>query len=490
MEGAFDRALPRPLARALLPKVAAAAVWFAAPAAHASGLDAPFIGTGQSGPSTADATAVYWNPAELASLTRPELLVGAGLNFAHLGYQRHRRGIYQTPDTVNYRLPLPPGYVDPTKTGPAPDVTSNPIAPSGDAFFALPALRDRIVLGFGLYVPYAAALSFPKNGPQAYQIREALIVASHATASAGLRIDDRFAIGAGVSYVLGFAELSRLQDFAALAEFRRALETLEQANAFGPDAEPEVREIDVLSRPYSLKRAISHGVSFNAGVAYHPTRALSLSATYQHGAAMRYRGRFALDMRDDFFTGDLAPVGLLYKPFVQGDGELRLSLPPRVTVGSAYDIGARARVDGFVSYAFYSTVDRLEVISRSPDLRQPKLGIPAEVTVSLPRRWNDTVWAEAHGSVRLTDRLLVSSTLGYQSPASPDATVDTASLDGHRLLAGLGGIYDITETVSLYGDARLQGILPRTVSTSEHDLGNGTYRLFIGSVIGHLRMRF
>jgi long-chain fatty acid transport protein len=90
----------------------------------------------------------------------------------------------------------------------------------------------------------------------------------------------------------------------------------------------------------------------------------------------------------------------------------------------------------------------------------------------------------------LTHRLLASSALGYQSPASPDATVDTASLDGHRLLAGLGAIYDINEAVSVYGNARFQGLLPRTVATSEHDLGNGTYGLFIGSVIGHLRVRF
>jgi long-chain fatty acid transport protein len=86
--------------------------------------------------------------------------------------------------------------------------------------------------------------------------------------------------------------------------------------------------------------------------------------------------------------------------------------------------------------------------------------------------------------------LLGSVTVGYQSPASPDSTIDVASPDGHRLIGGLGAVYSLSESVALSADVRLQGILPRTVTTSDHDLGNGRYTLFIAAAGGHLRMMF
>ena len=110
--------------------------------------------------------------------------------------------------------------------------------------------------------------------------------------------------------------------------------------------------------------------------------------------------------------------------------------------------------------------------------------------VWLPRDWNDTVWIEGSARYRLGRRLLVSAAAGYQSPASPDETIDVASPDGHRIIGGLGGVLDVSDAVALSADVRLQGILPRTVSASDNDLGNGTYSLFIAAVGGHLRVAF
>ena len=100
------------------------------------------------------------------------------------------------------------------------------------------------------------------------------------------------------------------------------------------------------------------------------------------------------------------------------------------------------------------------------------------------------MWVEASARFRPTERLLLSATLGYQSSASPDKTVDTASPDGNRLIGGLGGGITLSERVALYADARFQGILPRKVTTSDFDLGNGTYKLFIATIAGHLKVRF
>ncbi|MCB9703814.1 MAG: outer membrane protein transport protein [Myxococcales bacterium] len=480
--------LSLPLAATL----AGASTLLAPGSAQASGLDAPLVGTGFSGPVSRDAAAIWFNPAQLGYLKKGELLMGAGLIIGDIRYTRNYTGTYQTPDSFQFKTPLDPAYIDATKSGMQEQVKANPIAPTGNIFFAYPVIKDRLVLGAGFYVPYAAALNFPKDGPQRLQVQQAFIVSSNLTGSVALRINDYVALGAGASYVMGFAELSKLQDFAGVQEFGQGLANppINQANDFGPNAPSEVRELDVLSRPISLKRAVSHSATFNVGVAINPTKKMNIGLNYQHSTNMHYHGRFAIDMNDSFFTHDLASQGVQFKPLVTGDALLTFKLPKRLTAGFGYDINEFFRVDGFFSYIFYSDIQNFAVTTKSPDLAQPALGIGDTLTVNLPRMWKNTVWVEGNLRYWATKRMRLSGTLGYQSPASPDSTIDTASPDGHRLIGGVGGLLQVSERVGLVADARMQGILPRTVTGSDYDLGNGTYKLFIAAIAGHLKINF
>ncbi|WP_236644270.1 OmpP1/FadL family transporter [Sorangium cellulosum] len=457
--------------------------------ARASGIDAPWVTSGASGPTTADAAAVYWNPAALAGVERPELILGAGLIVGHATYERERRGAYQTPDTLQFKLPLDPANAAPGKTGPAEQVSTTPVAPTGNAFLAIPAIPKRLTVGVGLYVPYAAALSFP-DGAQRWQLQQAFIVASSLTAAAGLRVTDQLSVGAGLSYVGGLAELSKVQDFASLKEFHDGLDYLKQDNDFGPSTPSELRELDVLARPIALKQALSHGASFHLGLAFNPNKDLRFGLTYQHSTAMRYKGKFAIDMNHPFFTQDLAEQGLRYKPLVEGDAELSFTLPKRLTAGVGYRVNDKLSIDGLLSYVLYSDIEAFVVTASSPDLAQPKLGITDRVAVTLPRRWNDTVWVEAGAKYRFSEAFVGTASVGYQSPASPDETIDVASPDNHRLIGDVGGILKVSDSVSLSGDVRVQGILPRTVTDSDYDLGNGEYTLVLTTVGGHLKIVF
>ncbi|KYG09369.1 hypothetical protein BE21_18335 [Sorangium cellulosum] len=445
--------------------------------------------SGASGPTTADAAAVYWNPAALADVERPELILGAGLIVGHATYERERRGAYQTPDTLQFKLPLDPANAAPGKTGPAEQVSTTPVAPTGNAFLAIPAIPKRLTVGVGLYVPYAAALSFP-DGAQRWQLQQAFIVASSLTAAAGLRVTDQLSVGAGLSYVGGLAELSKVQDFASLEEFHDGLDYLKQDNDFGPSTPSELRELDVLARPIALKQALSHGASFHLGLAFNPNKDLRFGLTYQHSTAMRYKGKFAIDMNHPFFTQDLAEQGLRYKPLVEGDAELSFTLPKRLTAGVGYRVNDKLSIDGLLSYVLYSDIEAFVVTASSPDLAQPKLGITDRVAVTLPRRWNDTVWVEAGAKYRFSEAFVGTASVGYQSPASPDSTIDVASPDNHRLIGDVGGILKVSDSVSLSGDVRVQGILPRTVTGSDYDLGNGEYTLVLTTVGGHLKVVF
>jgi long-chain fatty acid transport protein len=474
------------MARRLRHRAAAAAALAAALArpapARAQGLAAPNVGTSASGPVTVDPSAAYWNPGALGLLDEPTLLGGLGLVVGDVRFRRERRALYQREDSFDFALPVDPAATDPAKTGRAAEVTSTPVAPTGALFAAAPVVPGRLVAGLGAYAPYAALASLPAGGAQRWAVERALLAATYLTAAVAWRPTPSLSVGAGASYVRGLAELSRTQDFAAVPEMGRALADppINQPNDFGPGAPPGVRELGVMSRRFVLRRAWANAATFNAGLAWRPDARTLLGLAYQHGATMHYNGRFQLDMNDSFFTGDLASKGLRFKPLVGGEATLSLPLPPAVRAGARRELGAETALALALDYTFWSRVRSFDVLVRSPDLAMPELGLGDTYRLRVPRRWNDSFGAElalhhrpGGGPWQLW------GVAGYHSPASPDATIDLASPDGHRLVAAVGAGYALGPKLSVLGDLEAQAILPRHVVNSDYDLGNGLYNLRI-----------
>jgi long-chain fatty acid transport protein len=462
--------------------------------AAASGIDVPQIGTTFSSPVTRDAAALYWNPGMLGFAQEGEAMLSIGVVGGSVGYQRDRLGAYQYADSLEFAEPISPGALDPNKPGAYPRVSSPIFSPNAGAFVAAPVIQDRLTIAGGVYVPYAAPLKFPSDGAQRFALQQAFIAVAHVSAGLGVKVHERVSLGASVSYVLGMAQLKRIQDFAAVDVFGDALANppLNQANDFGLDAPSTVRELDVLARPFALTDGISHGVSFNVALAANPVDKLWLGLTYDHGSRLNLDGQFQLNMDDEFFTQDLASQGLAFPRLIEGEAKLSFRLPKRIMLGIGYDITDKLRIDGNFAYVMWSDLDAFLITLDSPDLAQPELGIPRVTQVALPRGWKGAVHAElsARATVGKRERVRVSGTLGYHSPASPDATIDVASPDGHRLLGALGAGYAVNSRITLMLDGELQGIVPRTVTESDFDLGNGTYQLVIGGVTLHLIVKF
>jgi long-chain fatty acid transport protein len=469
--------------------------WLVLPTeARASGLDVPQIGTTFSSPVTNDAAALFWNPAMLGYAQTGEVMINLGLVGGQIGYQRDRLGTYQYGDSLGFAEPIDPASIDPSRTGAFPRVSSPVISPTGGAFVSAPVIKDRLTLGFGIYVPYAAPLKFPADGAQRFALQQAFIAVSQVSAGIGVQAHKRISLGASVSYVLGAAQLSRVQDFAAVDIFAQALSNppINQPNDFGANAPSTVRELDVLARPFALTEAISHGVAFNIALAANPVDPLWIGLTYDHGSRLNFNGDFQLDMNDEFFTQDLAGQGLAFPPLITGKAKLAFRLPKRIMLGLAYDISKKLRVDGNFAYVFWSDLDAFEITLDSPALAQPELGLPRVTTVALRRDWKGTVHAELslRATVGKRERVRLSGTVGYHSSASPDSTIDVASPDGHRLLGAAGVAVKINERIAFMADAEVQGILPRTVTGSNYDLGNGTYDLVLALGQLHLVVKF
>jgi long-chain fatty acid transport protein len=461
-------------------------------AAHAQGLTAPLVGTQISGPATPDAAAVFFNPAQLAYAKEPELLAGGLLVLADIEYRRERRAIYQREDSLDFALPIEPDAVDASKTGWAKRETSHPVGVAPTLFGVYPFGGGRFGVGLGIYAPFAAQASFNPRGAQRFSLEKGSIAALFGTAAVSYRPMRAVAFGAGISYVFGVAELWRVQDFAGLADVGAGLAgpPVNQANDFGPNAPPGVRELDAMARPIAIRNAIANAATFNLGVASEPLRGVRLGLAYQHKTRMYFRGPFTLDMDNDFFTQDLEKQGLKYPPRVRGDAEIALTLPSSIKAGASWQVSRRIGVGLNATYAFWSQLESIKVTVRSPDLAQPQLGLPDRSVVDFPRRFKNTIGADLVVRAEVTPGLSLWAPVGYRSAAAPDSTIDASTPDGDRLVFGFGGALQLSPRYALLGDANFQTIVPRRVVGSDNDLGNGKYWLNILTLGLALRVRF
>jgi long-chain fatty acid transport protein len=466
--------------------------------AQASGFAAPSVGPSITGVTTTDPSVIPQNPAGIGYVKNLRIIGGGNILVAKLAYQRERLATYQYSDSLDFALPIDPSLVDASKHGLDREVSDRPVGVVPSIFGATPVGDLPLVVGVGVYVPYAAMLSLPKGGPQRFQLTDAFIAAGQFTPSIAYKPIDELSIGVGVSYVMGYADLSKVQDLATLSDLGDALARppIGQSNSFGPNADPGVRELDTMARPFHFKNGIAHGFTFSTGITAQPVKDLWLGASYEHTTKMTFRGDFTLDMNDPFFTQDLQSQGLKYPEVVKGTSSLSFTLPRTVRFGVRYGFGDQmgderqinVSVDG--SYTGWSSVDAFDVRIKSPGLAQPMLGLPSSTGLKLVRDWRDTYGVRTRLRYLISEDLAVWGMLGVESGASPNRTIDMASPDGTRVSAALGLSQRLTDVVSILLDGQLQTILERRVGNSDYDLGNGTYNLRIIALGGYLDFSF
>jgi long-chain fatty acid transport protein len=461
--------------------------WLAPSHTQASGFAAPAVGPSNVGVANDGPSSIHHNPAGIGYARRLRIVAGGALVVGDLSYQRERRATYQYADSLDFSLPIDPLQVDPDKTGDDVSVKANPIGLVPALFAEVPI--GPVGIGLGVYVPYAAKVNWPKNGPQRYQLVEATIGTAYITAGAAYRPIKRFSFGVAASLIVGFANLSKVQDLASVPLMGEALARppINQSNDFGVDADPGVRELDALSRPFVLKNALGLSGTVKGGVLGEVAKDVWLGASAEWGAPVNMAGKFTLDMNDPFFTQDLASQGIAYKPVVKGDADLRFELPTVIRAGVRYDFGKRydegtatsVGLEG--SYSMWSAVKSFKVQVDSDDLEQRapdgEILIPRDMKFYLARRWLDSYGAVLRLNHRATQTLMLWGSLGYETTASPDSTIDAASPDGDRI-TGAGGLSQaFTEHLSVSLDMVVQSVLRRRVVASDYDLGNGTYQM-------------
>lgn len=397
------------IARSLL---AAALIAAATAPALAGGMYLPTRGvrpTARAGAFVAgadDVSSLWFNPAGLGHLRRPAILGDAGFVSQSIDYDRIDSGGNPQPTAENQApgLPVPSlGYAHP--------------------------VGDRVVIGLGVWAPYAGLARFDADGPQRYSsvdMSKSLL----ATVGVGVavRVSPRLRVGLTV------------QDHVAALTSDIVLSGCPGQTVCAPE-DPEFDSLNRIEQRSYFQPSGSVGVQFDA------TRTVTIGAAVQLPVAIGGAGRLYSRLPSSgFFDG----------ASVEGDrADISMTLPAAIRAGVEVRPG-RWRIEAAIDAELWSAHD--EVLIEPKGVRivnAPGVGTYEFGPIHIPREYQTSIAASlgVEGQPSATVPLAVRAGYAYETAAAPDAYLSALTVDGakHLVAGGVGyraGAWTIDATVA------------------------------------------
>ena len=220
----------------------ASASFFAIAEQSASGLGTAFAG----GAAIADdATTVWYNPAGMTRLDRPQLIVGA----SYLDINIKTNSV--TASSVN--LGAVPSF--PISGGAGKNPGENAVVPV--LYYVHPLTKD-FSIGGGINAPFGLTTEYDSTWAGRYHAVKSDIKAINYNLGAGYKFTDVLSGGAGISYQHLKAELTQAIDFATLCNIGGQAATCGAAAGFNPGTNP--------NDGFAKVTADSNGWGYNLGL--------------------------------------------------------------------------------------------------------------------------------------------------------------------------------------------------------------------------------
>jgi long-chain fatty acid transport protein len=392
-----------------------------ASAAEAGGFTTARFG-GESGhPANGHPTSIYYNPAGIS--------LGHGTRIYAEGLFAFRQASYERPaDAISNVIPDgesgagTPEDLIAANAGKG-ELSEMLVAPFASVTSDL-GIRN-LGVGVAVYAPFGGQSSWDQNsdfagndtvpgavdGVQRWHVIEGTLRAVYFTGAAAYHIPAaRLSLGAGVNVV------------------RSQVETVRGRNAAGTD--------DILGpngevlEGRSLIDVSGTDLSIGVGAIWQPTDNLWLGASYQSQPGFGDQ-ELAGTLTNKFGTG---PTDTSDIRFIQ-------ALPDIVRVGARVrarpDLELRLQAD----YQRWSVLDDQCLIGTADDANcsitdSGAIGPDGSgVIVNIKRDWRDTFGVRGGGSYWLNPQLEVGASIGYDSNAVPDATLDSSLMDMDKVLA-------------------------------------------------------
>lgn len=301
-------------------------------------------------------------------------------------------------------------------------------------------MENGMTFGLGIYNPFGLGSEWPADWSGRRLSVKTDLRTFYINPSVGYRIDDRLAIGVGVSFIVGDVSLKfRVPTYSTLAP-----------------PTPAAKD------GTALLEADGTGFGFNVGVLFKPTDRLSIG--------LSYRSKTDLEFSGEATFSDMQALGPY---FPGGTGKTTLPLVNTFAGGVAYRVTDQLTVEADLQYVGWGKYKELKVdLEEGPAF--PLTGRPLQSDMGSKKDWEDAYLVKIGAEYRM-DRFAFRVGYIMDTTPQPDKSVEPMLPDADRNEFTMGVGYQFTESLSV--DAAYQLILfkDRTVSTPVNTFP-GTYK--------------
>lgn len=314
-----------------------------------------------------DASAIYFNPAGLTRLARPELVVAAH-------YISPKNTIYDAKSSH-----LSGATVDINRATSEAGVSA--LVPN--IYFAAP-IAPGLHAGIGIGVPFGLATNYVTEWAGKYHAKLSELATVSITPTLALKPSEQFSLGAGLNIEHANAVLSNRIDLGMVCLGAEAAAQLPTGSCTGLGLLPTKADGSV------TVKGDDWGVGFVLGALFTVNASTRFGATYHSPVTHRLSGTadFAVPANASLFTGS--------GRFIDTGATAELKLPETISASVFHSVDTRWQLLGDVTWTKWNRFQELRV----------EFDNPAQPSAVQPERWENTWRLSVGANLVQNDRLM------------------------------------------------------------------------------------
>lgn len=346
--------------------------------------------------SAEDATTIFFNPAGLTRLQKPELVIGGHVIIPNAKF---------TNDGSTHVLQAITGIPLRGNNGGNAGVTA--FVPN--IYYAFP-INEKFVFGIGINSPFVLQTDYDKDWVGRYHALKSSVKTVNINPSFGYKITDALSIGAGINIQYIKAELTNAIDFGTIGRLMGITTLTPQAND-----------------GFASLKGDSWSAGVNSGILYEFSKETRMGFSYRSRIRQKLHGRANFS--------DVPSV--LLTVFKDSDITARLTLPDMASLSFYHDFNEQWAVMADVTWTGWKTFNEIRIKYES--------GMTDTVTTT---SWKNSMRYSIGVSYKPTDKLTLRAGVAYDETPIPDAQHRTPRIpDTDRTWIAFGLGYKISDKI-------------------------------------------
>lgn len=371
----------------------------------------------------ADASTAWYNPAGLVRLDSQQLVLGADGIDAGINFKGNVQN-YVILNTFGSTVPL--------------EASNQYGSAQGGGFAVIPSfhyaipLTDRVVAALSLVVPFGLQSDYSNDSVVAYSATESKIADIDLTPSIGVKITNKFSLGAGIDFEHVDAQLNQMVGLGSV----------------GP-----ILGLPANTNTESDNNAADWTIGWHAGALYQFTPATRLGLAYHSKITANLEGTSE-------FKGPLSSISTdgTTDEIKSDNAKAQVALPATTTLSLYHDVNAQWAVMGSLNYTDWSVFNNIPLSNlagvQQATIAQILAGSPpfvptTSLSANVPQDFHNS-WRLATGAnFRMTDNWMWRAGFGIDQDPTSDSARNVRLPDADRYNVAVGAHYQATKALGL-----------------------------------------